>query len=139
MAFDVEIEKHFSPRFQKFFRRYQVSSILKKCNACKEQGFSVITLVQYLFCLVSGEPADIFAAAYKKLQLFLQKLLEGFIARKEGIYAQLVAFLTSLLADMQRFLNFERVIGTIAIKNRGQSMCYFIYSAETENVFDRYF
>ncbi len=52
IAFDVENEKHFSYRIQKFFRRYQVSSILKKCNAYKEQGFSVITLVQYLFCLV---------------------------------------------------------------------------------------
>ena len=52
IAFDVENEKHFSSRIQNFFRRYQVSSILKKCNAYKEQGFSVITLVQYLFCLV---------------------------------------------------------------------------------------
>ena len=52
IAFDVENEKRFSSRIQKFFRRYQVSSILKKCNAYKEQGFSVIMLVQYLFCLV---------------------------------------------------------------------------------------
>ena len=51
IAFDVENEKRFSTRIQKFFRRYQVSSILKKCNAYKEQGFSVVTLVQYLFCL----------------------------------------------------------------------------------------
>lgn len=33
IAFDVENEKRFSSRIQKFFRRYQVSSILKKCNA----------------------------------------------------------------------------------------------------------
>lgn len=52
IASDVEKEKHFSSRIQKFFARYQVSSILKKCNAYKEQGFSVLTLVQYLFCLV---------------------------------------------------------------------------------------
>ena len=32
IAFDVENEKRFSSRIQKFFRRYQVSSILKKCN-----------------------------------------------------------------------------------------------------------
>ena len=52
IAFDVENEKRFSSKIQKFFRRYQVSSILKKCNAYKEQGFSVVTLIQYLFCLV---------------------------------------------------------------------------------------
>ena len=33
IAFDVENEKRFSSKIQKFFRRYQVSSILKKCNA----------------------------------------------------------------------------------------------------------
>ena len=52
IAFDVENEKRFSSRIQNFFRRYQISSILKKCNAYKEQGFSVVTLIQYLFCLV---------------------------------------------------------------------------------------
>ena len=52
IAFDVENEKRFSSRIQNFFRRYQISGILKKCNAYKEQGFSVVTLVQYLFCLV---------------------------------------------------------------------------------------
>lgn len=40
---NVENEKHFSSRIQKFFRRYQISSILKKCNAYKEQEFSVVT------------------------------------------------------------------------------------------------
>ena len=52
IAFDVENEKRFSSRIQNFFKRYQISSILKKCNAYKEQGFSVVTLIQYLFCLV---------------------------------------------------------------------------------------
>lgn len=52
IAFDVENGKRFSSRIQKFFRRYQISGILKKCNAYKEQGFSVVTLIQYLFCLV---------------------------------------------------------------------------------------
>lgn len=52
IAFDVENEKRFSSRIQKFFRQYQIGGILKKCNAYKEQGFSVVTLIQYLFCLV---------------------------------------------------------------------------------------
>ena len=41
-----------------------------------------------LFCLAADEIADIsFAAAFEKLQLFLQKLLEGFITQKEEICA----------------------------------------------------
>ena len=55
IAFDVENEKRFSSRIQKFFRRYQVSSILKKCNAYKEQGFSVAALVMDF---LAGLPAD---------------------------------------------------------------------------------
>ena len=52
IAFDVQNEKHFSARIQEFFRRYQISCILKKSNAYKEQGVSVVALIQYLFCLV---------------------------------------------------------------------------------------
>ena len=52
IAFDVENEKRFSSRIQNFFRRYQIGGILKKCNAYKKQGVSVISLIQYLFCLV---------------------------------------------------------------------------------------
>ena len=52
IAFDVENEKRFSPGIQNFFRQYQISSILKKCNAYKEQEFSAVTLIQYLFCPV---------------------------------------------------------------------------------------
>lgn len=52
IAFDVENEKHFSDRIQGFFKRYQISSILKRSNAYKEQGFSVVALIHYLFCLV---------------------------------------------------------------------------------------
>lgn len=52
IAFDVENEKRFSSRIQSFFKRYQISSILKKSNAYKEQGVSVVSLIQYLFCLV---------------------------------------------------------------------------------------
>ena len=52
IAFDVENEKRFSSRIQIFFKRYQISSVLKRSNAYKEQGFSVIALIHYLFCLV---------------------------------------------------------------------------------------
>ena len=66
-----------------------------------------------LFCLAADEIADIsFAAAFEKLQLFLQKLLEGFITRKEEICALVLDFLAGLLADMKRFLDFEGLMGT---------------------------
>lgn len=52
IAFDVENEMRISFRIQKYFRRYQSSGILKRCNAYKEQGLSVVTLIQHLFCLV---------------------------------------------------------------------------------------
>ena len=56
-----------------------------------------------LFCLAADEIADIsFAAAFEKLQLFLQKLLEGFITRKEEIRALVLDFLAGLPADIER-------------------------------------
>ena len=68
-----------------------------------------------LFCLAADEIADIsFAAAFETLQLFLQKLLEGFIARKEEICALVVDFLAGLPADMKRFLDFKGLIGTFS-------------------------
>lgn len=68
-----------------------------------------------LFCLVADELADIsFAAAFEKLQLFLQKLLEGFIARKEEISALVVDFLAGLPADTKRFLDFAGLMATSA-------------------------
>ena len=64
-----------------------------------------------LFCLAADEIADIsFAAAFEKLQLFLQKLLEGFITQKEEICA--LDFLTGLPDDMKRFLDFEGLMDT---------------------------
>ena len=66
IAFDVENEKRFSTRIQKFFRRYQVSSILKKCNAYKEQGFSVVALVQYLFCRSSATAVCFWICSLKR-------------------------------------------------------------------------
>ena len=52
ITFDVQNEKHFSSRIQKFFSHYQISSILKQCNAYKRQGFSALQIVEYLFTLV---------------------------------------------------------------------------------------
>ena len=70
-----------------------------------------------LFCLAADEIADIsFASAFEKLQLFLEKLLEGFITRKEEICALVVDFLAGLPADMKRFLVFEGLMGTPAPK-----------------------
>ncbi len=52
ITFETQNEKHFSSRIQKFFNRYQIGSILKKCNAYKKQGFSVLQIIIYLFTLV---------------------------------------------------------------------------------------
>ncbi len=57
-----------------------------------------------------------FAAAFEILQLFLQKLLEGFIARKEKICALVRDFIEGLPADMKRFHDFEGVMGTSEAK-----------------------
>lgn len=66
-----------------------------------------------LFFLATDEIADIpFAAAFEKTQLFFQKLLEGFITRKEEICALVLDFLENLPADMKRFLVFEELTGT---------------------------
>lgn len=66
-----------------------------------------------LFCLVADELADIsFAAAFEKLQLFLQELLKGFITRKDEICALVVDFLAALPADMKRFLDIAGLMGT---------------------------
>lgn len=51
IAFDVENEKTFVDRIQKFFARYQISGILKQCNAYKQKGFSVVQIIAYLFAL----------------------------------------------------------------------------------------
>ena len=70
-----------------------------------------------LFCLAADEIADIsFAAAFEKLQLFLQKLLQGFITQKEEICALVTDFLAGLPADIKRFLDFKGVMGTYAPK-----------------------
>ena len=45
-------EKGFLNRIDTFFKRYRIGEILRKCNAYKERGFSVVELMRYLFCLV---------------------------------------------------------------------------------------
>ena len=66
-----------------------------------------------LFCLAADEIADIsFSAAFEKLQLFLQKLLEGFITRKKEICELVMDFLAGLPTDMKRFLDIEGLMGT---------------------------
>jgi len=52
IALEAGNEKHFCSRIQKFFSQYQIGSILKKCNAYKKQGFSVMQIIVYLFTLV---------------------------------------------------------------------------------------
>ena len=52
LAFDEQNGKHISTRIQKFFKRYQLSDILRKSNAYKQQGVSAVAIMNYLFCLV---------------------------------------------------------------------------------------
>lgn len=52
IAFDEENGKQISARIQEFFKRYQLSEILRKSNAYKQQGVSVMAIMSYLFCLV---------------------------------------------------------------------------------------
>ena len=52
IAFDEENGKHISARIQEFFKRYQLSDILRKSNAYKHQGVSCVAIMSYLFCLV---------------------------------------------------------------------------------------
>lgn len=52
IAFDEKNGKQISARIQEFFKRYQLSEILRKSNAYKQQGVSVMAIMSYLFCLV---------------------------------------------------------------------------------------
>ena len=49
IAFDEENGKQTSARIQEFFKRYQLSEILRKSNAYKQQGVSVMAIMSYLF------------------------------------------------------------------------------------------
>lgn len=58
-----------------------------------------------MFCLVSDELADIsLKEAMEKLQLFLEKLVEGFNVAKEEIEAIVDDFVASLPKSLARFL-----------------------------------
>ena len=47
-----EVEgKEFFGRVRTFFTRFKIGTILRQCNAYKEQGIPVVTIVLYLFCL----------------------------------------------------------------------------------------
>ena len=52
IAYDVEKEKTISTKISQFFKRFQVGEILRQCNAYKEKGMPVITVILYLFQLV---------------------------------------------------------------------------------------
>ena len=52
IAYDVENEKTVSTKISQFFQRFRVGEILRKCNAYKEKGIPVITVILYLFQLV---------------------------------------------------------------------------------------
>lgn len=58
-----------------------------------------------MFCLIADELADIsFANAFEKLQLFLQKLLEGFTASKTQIEEFAADFVASLPKEIAQML-----------------------------------
>ena len=52
IAYDIENEKTVSAKISQFFQRFHVGEILRKCNAYKEKGIPVITVILYLFQLV---------------------------------------------------------------------------------------
>ncbi len=63
-----------------------------------------------MFCLVADELADIsFAQAFEKLQLFLEKLLEGFHVPEQTILAFVTDFVSGLPADIAHFLQLSHL------------------------------
>lgn len=58
-----------------------------------------------MFCLVADELTDIsYAEAMEKLQLFLTKLMEGFVVSKEEISAFVTDFIAALPKEFNGFL-----------------------------------
>ena len=51
IAYDAEKEKTVSTKISQFFQRFRVGDILRKCNAYKEKGIPIITVILYLFQL----------------------------------------------------------------------------------------
>lgn len=52
IAYEEKDCKDFYGRVKRFFARFKVAGILRQCNAYKEQGIPVVTIVLYLFSLV---------------------------------------------------------------------------------------
>ena len=51
IAYEADNCKQFSKRVQRFFQRFHLGVILKKCNAYKERGIPACAIFLYLFCL----------------------------------------------------------------------------------------
>ena len=52
IAYDDVNSKEISSRISHFFKRFRIGSILRQCNAYKEQGIPVLAVMLYLFQLV---------------------------------------------------------------------------------------
>ena len=52
ISHDIVESKDISTRISRFFKRFQIGTILRQCNAYKEQGIPVVTVILYLFQLV---------------------------------------------------------------------------------------
>ncbi len=57
-------------QIQKIFKRYKIGGILKKCNAYKKQGFSVLQIIMYLFTLVFWNRSMVLDMNTKKVPCF---------------------------------------------------------------------
>lgn len=76
IAYDIENEKSVSAKIAHFFQRFHIGEILRKCNAYKEHGIPVVTVLSYLFHL-----------AFRNRSMYMDMLSEkapGF--RKDTIY-----------------------------------------------------
>ena len=52
IAYDAVSGKDISSRIAHFFKRFKIGAILRQCNAYKEQGVPVLTVMMSLFQLV---------------------------------------------------------------------------------------
>ena len=76
ITFDEEKGVHISARIREFFKRYQVSEILRQRNAYKQQGVSAMTFMSCLFCLVFRSRSMLLDMSSSKAPVF----------RKDTIY-----------------------------------------------------
>ena len=49
---NYQSEKNFTENFRNFFKIYKLSTALRKANAYKKRGYSVVEIFSYLFQLV---------------------------------------------------------------------------------------